>query len=411
MKKLILVIISLSLLLVSCGKDGSNENPPSDALILSNQTIVFSDVGESIDITAKIIENGQVLSAESASEIVWLSQNTDVAICNGGTVTAVGYGSCAIKATYKQMTALCFVINPSPFPTLSISEHEITFDNIGHKTMITATSDTGEDITSLSTWISSNEKIATCKNGVVTAVGYGSCTITVIYQNSKTAVCNISVKNPTSSNITLSEKELKLDVGDTHTLTVESFSDNNGNITWTSSNPNIATCENGVVVAKKRGICAIIATSENNHSAVAIVNVGNATFSHKHPEYLTFSFHNLNKELQTIDKSTGEIISTAVITSCKMDTQLLEDGRLVVEITLLGTKTYDKDGVLGKSPLIVTSSLYRENNTFLDKKQYNVLDVGVGEEFSVKCSGFTVQTRTDGTARDLYMLFSSISQQ
>ena len=411
MKKFLLILISLSLLLVSCSKNKENNSPSGDALILSKKTITFSDVGDSIELTATVIENGRLLGAEAASQITWTSQNNEVAICEGGVVTASGYGSCAIRATYKNMTALCFVVNPNPHPTLSISEHEIVLDNIGHSKAIIATSDTGEDITSVSSWISSNERIATCEGGVVTAVGYGSCTITAIYRNSKTAICNVTVTNPTSSTVTIAEKELALNVGDTYALTVDKPEADTGEITWLSSNSAVATCEDGIVVAKKKGVAVIIATTENNTAAISIVNVGGATFGHKHPEYLSFGYPNLNKELQTIDRTTGAVISTAIITSYKMDTLLLDDGRLVVEITLNGTKTYDRDGLTGKSPLIVTTSLYRENNAFLDKKQYNVLSVGVGESFSVKCSGFTVQTTTDGTQRELYMLFSSLSQQ
>ncbi len=410
-RSLILLIIAVSLLLVSCTNGKENQNNQSDALILSKQSIVFSDVGDSATVTATIIENGRTLDAESAAQIEWSSQNESVAVCNGGVITAVGYGSCAIRATYKQMVSVCFIANPSPFPTLSISEHEITFDNIGHKVEITATSETGEDITSVSSWISSNERIATCQNGIVTAVGYGSCTITAIYQNSKTAICNVTVNNPTSSAISLSETELMMSVGKTHTLYVKEQLDENVEIEWISSNPEVASCENGVVTAKKRGIAVIIATTASGETAAAVVNVGSYTYTHNYPDLMTFGFPNLNKELQTIDKYTGEVISTVIITTCQMDTQLLDDGRLVVEITLKGIKTYDKDGLDGRGPIVVTSSLYRENNTFLDKKQYSALGVGVGEEFSIKCSGFTVQTTTDGTARTLYMLFSSISQQ
>ncbi len=411
LKSLILIILAFSLLLVSCGKSDTANGGKSDALILSKKNVVFEDVGDSVTLTATIIENGRVLGKDALAEIVWSSQDADVAVCDGGTVTAVGYGSCVIKATYKNMEAVCIISNPNPQPTISISEHEITFDNIGHTKEIVATSDTGEDITSLSSWVSSNEKIATCVNGVVTAVGYGSCTVTAIYQNSETAICNVTVNNPTSSKLTLSEKELALSIGSTYTLIAGNTNGETPDVTWISQDPEIATCEGGLVTAKKTGICVIIAMTEKNETAICVVTVGNVSLGHKHPEYLTFAFPNLKKELQTVDKNTGGVISSAIITSYKMDTQLLDDGRLVVEITLNGVKTYDKEGIDGRAPLVITTSLYRENNTFLDKKQYSVLSLGVGDSFTIKCSGFTVQTNVDGTARELYMLFSSISQQ
>ena len=47
------------------------------------------------------------------------------------------------------------------------------------------------------TWTSSNDKVATVKDGKVTAVAAGTATITATTANGKTATCKVTVKNPT----------------------------------------------------------------------------------------------------------------------------------------------------------------------------------------------------------------------
>ena len=101
----------------------------------------------------------------------------------------------------------------------------------------------------------------------------------------------------------------------------------------------------------------------------------------------------------------------AVQGTLKSKTLLLDDGRLVVEISLKCIKTYDSEGIDGRTPAMITVSLYREGDTFCDKKIYKSEEIAVGDTFTIKYSGFTVQTKTDGTARELYMTFATITEK
>ncbi|MGM9858919.1 MAG: Ig-like domain-containing protein [Bacilli bacterium] len=135
------------------------------------------------------------------------------------------------------------------------------------------------------TWTSSNTSVATVANGVVHAIAEGTCTITAKY-GTASATCTIQVTQPSSSgggdsgenNETPPEESIidvtavKLDKtlyslkkGETCTLvaTVLPSNASDKTITWTSSDTNIATVNNGVVEAKNVGETQIKATANN----------------------------------------------------------------------------------------------------------------------------------------------------
>lgn len=395
--------------LFSCYRAGAPNT--AGELILSEKVILFKDVGENAELSAKIIKDGRVVDNLSYNDsVVWTTSNSEVAICEGGKITAVGFGACTIRATYENYTSTCFVSNPDPRPILNLSTADVEFDNIGREAVVVATSKLGEDISSKIQWISTNENIATCVGGKITAVGYGSCTVMAIYNN-KTAICHVTINNPQDIVVSLSEKTLSISSGATHTLTARTTDTESDVIKWISSNPEIARCENGTVTARKAGVCVITAMDSRGNTASCVVTVDNYKNTYANEEYLDFEFKNLGKEVKTVDRATGKLLSSSIVTSYKMDsTQLLEDGRLVVEITLNCVKTYDYLGEDGKSPAIIMVNIYRENNAFLDRKQYKTMGTQVGQEYTVKLYGFTVQTNTDGTPRSLYMTFSTTAE-
>ena len=122
------------------------------------------------------------------------------------------------------------------------------------------------------TWISENENIASVDNGVVTTIGEGETTITVITEDGeKTATCNITVlpnEDPEEipvEEITLNTQNVTLEIGETSTLEATIIPDNatNKNVTWTSEDENIASVNNGVVTAIGPGETTITVTTED----------------------------------------------------------------------------------------------------------------------------------------------------
>lgn len=402
----LLFAILFSLALFSCSEEtvASEE----DAVILSKKAVSFSDIGETLKLDYYVIKDG-LKAPELSAEVVWTTSDPTVAICEDGLITATGYGSCAIRASFGNKYEICMVQTPNPNALLTISHSDVLLDNIGAVEYIDAFSESGEEISSSIEWVSSNENIATCEGGKLIATGYGSCTITA-RNKTESAVCTVTVNNPTAPTVTLSAQTLNLEVGDVHTLTAKTGNNAGEVLLWKSSNDDVASCKNGRVAAYSEGVCVILAITENGYSGYTVVTVGNPEKNADHAPYLDFEFKNLGRELKFVNKTTGEVETSLLVYDYEMETLLLNDGRLVVEISLMCVKTFDAEGIEGTAPSAVTASIYRENDIFCDKKQYRTSSLSIGDVFVVKCSGFTVQTTTDGTLRELYMTFSTITE-
>jgi uncharacterized protein YjdB len=114
------------------------------------------------------------------------------------------------------------------------------------------------------TWDSSDKSVATVSNGKVTAVKAGSATITVkSVDGGFTASCAVTVaaKVIDVSSVSLSKTELTLTEGDSETITATVKPDDatDKTVTWTSSDPAVATVESGKITAVKEGEATITA--------------------------------------------------------------------------------------------------------------------------------------------------------
>ena len=122
-------------------------------------------------------------------------------------------------------------------------------------------------------WSSSNTDVATVKNGVVTAVGAGTATITAT-AGKYSATCEVTVLEIPVSNIALSTGSVSLIEGDSYTLTATISPDNatDKSVTWSSSDTSVATVTDGVVTAVDAGTVIITATV-GDYSATCEVTV------------------------------------------------------------------------------------------------------------------------------------------
>ena len=127
------------------------------------------------------------------------------------------------------------------------------------------------------TWTSSDESVATVDaNGLVTAVAGGSCTITATAGGSlKTATCSVSVTQMATS-ITLSQTGAILKVDDFFTLTAVVLPANtaNKNVTWSSSNEDVAlVTRTGKVIANDYGTTIITCEAADGSGVKATCKV------------------------------------------------------------------------------------------------------------------------------------------
>ena len=145
----------------------------------------------------------------------------------------------------------------------------------GDSVELTATIAPSDATNKTVTWKSSNPSVATVSNGKVTGKGEGTATITATTSNGLTAEATIEVKVVNPTGVTLDKTSASLDLGDTVTFTATvspedaSFKD----VTWTSSDPSVATVSAGKVTAKEEGTTTITASTSNGIKATATVTV------------------------------------------------------------------------------------------------------------------------------------------
>ena len=129
-----------------------------------------------------------------------------------------------------------------------------------------------ENTTDTLVWTSSNDAVATVKDGVVTAKSEGTATITAACGNAK-AECVVTVLPPIpATGVTLDKTALKLYKGDAAKLTamVKPEDTTDKTIVWTSSDKTIATVKDGTVTAVKAGTATITAACGEAKATCAV---------------------------------------------------------------------------------------------------------------------------------------------
>lgn len=138
----------------------------------------------------------------TTSTIKWISSNENVVtVDNGGNLLAVSEGTAEITVVDEnsQIADKCRItVSESEIEIINVENIRINTKEANLKTgetvQLTATVMPENATNKNVTWSSSNEKIATVKNGVVTALSEGKATITVTTEDgNKTAECVVTV--------------------------------------------------------------------------------------------------------------------------------------------------------------------------------------------------------------------------
>ena len=225
-----------------------------------------------------------VLPADAADkDVTWISSDPDVATVANGVVTAVNAGKATITVSVKANPALtdtCEVTVKDQ--VIAVTGVTLTPDkatlNVGETQELTAVVAPSNATNKTVTWASSDPAVATVKDGVVTAVGKGTATITVTTEDGNhTAACTITVKLPVSK-VTLNETSTALVVGSTKQLiaTVEPANADDSTVTWKSGDTNVATVDqNGNVTAVGVGSTTITATAGGKSATCTVIVTAN----------------------------------------------------------------------------------------------------------------------------------------
>ena len=225
-------------------------------------------VGEQFALTATVLP-------ENATDktVTWSSSDPSVATVEDGTVTALAVGEAVITATSGDAVATCAVkVNPIPVASVTLDKASAEV-LVGEQFTLTAMVLPENATDKTVTWSSSDPSVATVEDGTVTALTVGEAVITAT-SGDAVGTCAVKVNPIPVTSITLDKDSAEVLVGEQFTLTATILPENatDKTVVWSSSDPSVASVEDGTVTALAVGD-AVITASVGGFSATCKVNV------------------------------------------------------------------------------------------------------------------------------------------
>lgn len=220
------------------------------------------------------------------SNVEWSSSNDAIATVSGGKVKGVSPGTVTITAGSATATVTVSSVVTYGYRMSQASASVNTGGSVVLKVLRDTYTDgtvtvSGEDVSSLFTWSSSDNSVATVSGGKVTAVKPGTVTVTASY-GSEVLTAGVTVNPVVSYELEVSPSSVSVQVGKTASVkavywTLEdgvrkSSSDVTASASWSSSSSSVATVSGGTVSGKASGTATVTA-SYDGRSATASVKV------------------------------------------------------------------------------------------------------------------------------------------
>ncbi len=321
--------------------------------------------------------------------VTWTSTDSNIAtVSNLGVITPKKAGTVTIttKTSNGKTASVKVRVYDKTIEVNSISLNKTSANMyVGDTLQLSSTISPSNATDKGVVWSSSNERVVKVDNsGKVIAIGKGSAVISVTTGNNKTANCTftISEKKATVTSIVLNKTSETISNAESLTLTATVNPSNavNKKVTWTSSNPSVATVDNNGVVkgivagtttitAKAGGMtatCEIVVKKDQIH----FINLGfggNATLIESENKMILIDAGN-NKDTSGTYKDFGKNRIINYFTKIKH----LKNGELVTGINKLDAVIishlhYDharamKDIITKYKPTKVFIKNYSKNN-------------------------------------------------
>ncbi len=250
--------------------------------------ITNDDNAKSAELTATIVwwDGTNTVDYQNDNYVTWSVTNSEnvIEFCSStGTITAVANGTATITATSSldtDKTATCTVKVTTKVESISIADVTITKADAGTKDVPTVTYLPEGKVSDIYktgvTWTAGDESIISVEDGVITANGAGSTTLTAYYTDEISASCTVTVENyVTGLTLTAETKEAK--VGETVKLTFNGMlaytnQEIDNYITWSD---NVTLGENGsiTVTSNTVGDVTVTVTAKDNNTVTASITV------------------------------------------------------------------------------------------------------------------------------------------
>ncbi len=244
-------------------------------------TVKVSSKSIKLDNDNAVIYLGETLTLKATlapedvtnKNIIWSSSDENVAKVENGVITAIGKGTAKITAKTEDtgLEAACTVNVIKHVSSVALSSADgIIY--VGNKLTLTATVLPEDAENKKLIWKSSDEKVATVKDGIVTGVHSGTAVITAKSEDGNNfAFCIVRVLQGIDS-VSLSKSSAVLDPKESTTVTADIAPENADDKTliWTSSDESVAKVIDGVISAQEKGGTAVIrATAVNSNEIYA----------------------------------------------------------------------------------------------------------------------------------------------
>ncbi|MGE7271101.1 Ig-like domain-containing protein [Brevibacillus panacihumi] len=198
-------------------------------------------------------------SSISASNATWKTSKSSVATVKNGTITAKGEGKATITAKYSGKTVTIDVTVKEEKGELVAAETKVTMVK-GDTATITLKYDGSKLTGSKADWSTSKSSVVTVSNGVLTAKGKGTATITAKYKG-ETVKIQVTVNEDTKEKLVAAETKVTMVKGDTATINLKYDGSKltGSKADWSTSKSSVVTVSNGVLTAKGKGTATITA--------------------------------------------------------------------------------------------------------------------------------------------------------
>ena len=236
---------------------------------VSPDSATLTALGDTMPLTAEVRDKNDNVMAEAV--LVWSSSGTSVTSVNAsGLVKAVGKGTATITVASGEASGTATLTVKQDVSTVTVTPDSATLTALGESMPLTAEV---RDRNSQSmggttvTWSSNDTLVASVDaSGLVTAVGYGSATITVS-SGETSGTATLTVKQTAATVTVTPDSAAATALGDTVPLAAE-VRDQNNNVmetavlVWSSSDTSVASVDaSGLVTAVGIGTATISASS------------------------------------------------------------------------------------------------------------------------------------------------------
>ena len=354
---------------------------------------------------------GAIYEPENASDKVlyWSSSNENVAKVNEGVITSVGKGTATLTAISRAggKTASCTVTVEDP-NFVHINEITMKSEEVELKTgetgWVGVTYNPSNATNKVLTWKSSNEKVATVREGTIKAVGLGTATLTATSEDGgKTATCKVIVTDGKKhiESISLKTDSIEMKPGEGKTIYAEYNPSNVDDKTlyWKSSNEKVVTVNEGYAKAIGEGTATVTATSrDGGKTASCKVTVTSGT--------VKLQSIQISSSTEILTKGEGKTIyvtynpnnvtdKTLYWSSSNEKVATIKEGYVKAVGEGIATLTArSKDGNKTASCKVVVTDKVKEMKSISLKTTKETMNVGEGKTIYAKYNPYNVKDKT-----------------